>query len=266
METGYDYFEARTYDSQLGRFLQVDPLWEKYFEMNPFVGMNNNPNLIIDPTGTDWFYYKKEGEEEADWHFHKDEKKAMENKVGVDADGNDIKAIISGYSVVVLINGFTSEKLTPNGSITGDGARPAEITVLQEDGEKSNFDGYTMSSNMEKYGVIEDGDYIGKPQNHSTYGPSFVLNGGAGIKDYWGYNPYKPKQNGFLFGVYIHKSNSNTPFENYGGELNEGKSAISKGCILIAGRQWASFYNSVTKNRDQNSLSTLEMLISIRRN
>ncbi|MCK6601906.1 MAG: RHS repeat-associated core domain-containing protein [Bacteroidetes bacterium] len=52
-ETGYDYFEARLYDSQLGRFLQVDPHADRYKSSNPFVGMGDNPIIAVDPTGMD---------------------------------------------------------------------------------------------------------------------------------------------------------------------------------------------------------------------
>jgi RHS repeat-associated protein len=49
---GYDYFEARLYDSAIGRFMQVDPLAEKFKAMNPYMGMFNNPIDIVDPSGT----------------------------------------------------------------------------------------------------------------------------------------------------------------------------------------------------------------------
>ncbi len=52
-ETGYDNFEARTYDPQLGRFLQVDPHFEKYVTTTPYTSMFGNPVLIIDPTVMD---------------------------------------------------------------------------------------------------------------------------------------------------------------------------------------------------------------------
>jgi RHS repeat-associated protein len=51
LETGYDYFEARFYDSSIGRFLQVDPMAENFHYSSPFVAMNNNPITLIDPTG-----------------------------------------------------------------------------------------------------------------------------------------------------------------------------------------------------------------------
>ena len=50
-ETGYDYFEARLYDSAIGRFMQVDAFAEKYPTMNAYTGMGNNPIFFVDPTG-----------------------------------------------------------------------------------------------------------------------------------------------------------------------------------------------------------------------
>ncbi len=51
IETGCDYFEARLYDSQTIRFLQVDPLAHKFLTMSPYVSMGNNPMYYTDPTG-----------------------------------------------------------------------------------------------------------------------------------------------------------------------------------------------------------------------
>jgi RHS repeat-associated protein len=50
-ETGYDYFEARFYDPAIARFMQVDPLAEKFVHNSSFVSMNNNPISTVDPTG-----------------------------------------------------------------------------------------------------------------------------------------------------------------------------------------------------------------------
>ena len=52
-ETGYDYFGARYYDSRIGRWLQVDPLSEKYFGWSPYNYTLNNPLKYFDPDGNE---------------------------------------------------------------------------------------------------------------------------------------------------------------------------------------------------------------------
>ncbi len=46
----YD-FGARMYDARLGRWLSIDPRFEKYPDMSPYTAMGNNPNLFLDPGG-----------------------------------------------------------------------------------------------------------------------------------------------------------------------------------------------------------------------
>ena len=54
-ETSYDYFGARYYDARIGRWLQVDPLGEKYPSLNPYHYVANNPINRFDPDGKfDW--------------------------------------------------------------------------------------------------------------------------------------------------------------------------------------------------------------------
>ena len=46
-----DYMNARTYDPALGRFLQIDPLAEKFPSSSPYVYALNNPVRLVDPDG-----------------------------------------------------------------------------------------------------------------------------------------------------------------------------------------------------------------------
>ena len=50
-ETNYDYFGARYYDSELARWLQVDPLSSRRPGLSPYNYCQNNPVVRIDPTG-----------------------------------------------------------------------------------------------------------------------------------------------------------------------------------------------------------------------
>ena len=47
-ETGLDHFEARDWDSRIGRWLNTDPAGQYW---SPYVGMGNNPVSGVDPDG-----------------------------------------------------------------------------------------------------------------------------------------------------------------------------------------------------------------------
>ena len=50
-ETGYSYFGARYYSSDLSIWLSVDPMSDKYPSLSPYTYCANNPIRIIDPSG-----------------------------------------------------------------------------------------------------------------------------------------------------------------------------------------------------------------------
>ena len=50
-ETGLDYFGARYYMPEIGRWMSVDPLADKYPAWSPYNYVLNNPLVLIDPTG-----------------------------------------------------------------------------------------------------------------------------------------------------------------------------------------------------------------------
>ena len=62
VETGYDYFGARYYDSRIGRWLQVDPLSEKYPGWSPYNYTLNNPLIFVDSDGNKVKYKNQKGQ------------------------------------------------------------------------------------------------------------------------------------------------------------------------------------------------------------
>jgi len=50
-ETGYSYFGARYYDSDLSVWLSVDPLASKYPSMSAYMYVAGNPVMLVDPDG-----------------------------------------------------------------------------------------------------------------------------------------------------------------------------------------------------------------------
>ncbi|MFH0733181.1 MAG: RHS repeat-associated core domain-containing protein [bacterium] len=60
IETNYDYFGARYYNSKIGLWNSVDPLADKYPGISPYTYCANNPLVIVDTEGKDiTMYYRK---------------------------------------------------------------------------------------------------------------------------------------------------------------------------------------------------------------
>ncbi len=61
IETGYSYFGARYYTSDLSIWLSVDPMCDKYPNLTPYSYCRNNPIMLIDPNGEDDYWIDEGG-------------------------------------------------------------------------------------------------------------------------------------------------------------------------------------------------------------
>jgi len=56
----YD-FHARMYDPTIGRTFQLDPHLENYYDWSPYSWAGDNPIIMIDPSGMDWYTHSESG-------------------------------------------------------------------------------------------------------------------------------------------------------------------------------------------------------------
>jgi RHS repeat-associated protein len=243
-------YGARMYDGQIGRWSIIDPHCQNYHSFSAFVYVGNNPILLIDPDGKDWFYHSRDGQSAPEWIWHE----GSEYRTGVqDAEGHEV--VLQGTEAVVVFHGSRGEKLgTKNGQegyIDGEGAVTATVTVYGPGGADDihTYTGYTLSSDLEQYGAIDEGTY---PGNYDATGKSgalksnWAVNNRNAVREIDGkLNPHFPNQvdangEGYKDGIFIHRPNS----DGFAGV--RGGTAITTGCLLIAPADWDSF-NAVMK-------------------
>ena len=238
----YDY-GARQYNPVTGRWDRMDPHCESYYNVSPYVYANNNPVMLIDLDGRDWYSSldsvgcNKNGNTIWKTQIHYTDCTSQEQLAN-----NNVNGTYLGKTVV-LFDGYYDEKLGKGGIIDGPGSKHATATVYGANGpdDITSYTAFTMSSNFEKYGAIQDGVYnvswreyggdgsISKNYMLENRNPINTIDGNryAG-----GYSKYQKD------GIFIHRTNWNV-------SAADGKKPVSLGCLLIKGQQWADFEKHV---------------------
>jgi RHS repeat-associated protein len=98
VESNYDYFGARSYDSKIARFIQFDPHGSRYANLSAYCYVGNNPLGFVDPSGKDlaWAAMEEESKENEQHERERlaDEKKRqakekVESRVDMTEQGTD---------------------------------------------------------------------------------------------------------------------------------------------------------------------------------
>ena len=69
-ETGWDYFGARYYDAEIGRFLTIDRFADKYPSLTPYHYAANNPLKFIDINGDTVIFHDENAEKRHEEYYN----------------------------------------------------------------------------------------------------------------------------------------------------------------------------------------------------
>ncbi len=233
-------YGARMYDAKIARWLVQDPLAEKYYSFSAYNYCVNNPVMFVDPYGKDWYSYEQIILDEDNHQFTAVTMYAWTTATSQEElDAAGIEGTYAGEAVVVF-NGSINEKLGENSSIFGKGAILADVTVYGPKGENDieYYQGYTMTSDPTRWGVIADGEYIvnydycGKSGNLKSH---WAINGRNKVpaKDGINPSPYRDYDDA-LVGTFIHSTRDNGFMGNFFSTKRNNIAGISEGCLIIA--------------------------------
>ena len=237
----YDY-GVRMYDPILLTWNAIDPMCEDYYPISPYAYCANNPVNRFDPDGRDWYSSLDSigninGQAIWQTQIHYTDCISQEQLI----DSNIYGTFLG--KTVVLFDGYYDEKLGNDNTLDGPGSKYATATVYGENGpdDITSYIAFTMSSDFDKYGAIQDGIYNGSyaGNNKPNHIPKpYVLEKGGAINTIDG-NRYKDgyskdKKNG----IFIHRTNNN-------GTAN---GRVSLGCLLIKAQQMTNFEKHVGRN------------------
>ena len=163
----YD-FDARMYDPVVARTWQLDPQSEKYYNWSPYHWVADNPLLIIDPTGENWFYYQAEDEEEKSWHWHEGKKATYTNKNGKERTARSIFEYLVTYEVTGH-NAFGAQ----SGTLKVYGNKGQDDVMLSQSGTFSGSGWWSTGENPLDGGfnAIPAGNYYMNLNSRDKDGP-----------------------------------------------------------------------------------------------
>ena len=146
---------------------------------------------------------------------------------------------------VVVFDGYYDEKLGKDGTLTGEGAKPANVTIYGVNGSNdiSQYKGLTVSSDPDKYSMLQNGEYriFHQQMGTSVYGKDSLtyrisdMEGNLDLKPLGGVNKFN--NTSIMIEIFMHRTDSN------------GKAArASKGCLVIDGRSWKDVEKQLGKS------------------
>ncbi|OIO74481.1 MAG: hypothetical protein AUJ85_05475 [Elusimicrobia bacterium CG1_02_37_114] len=198
-ETGYSYFGARYYSSDLSVWLSVDPMAGKYPSMSGYMYVAGNPVMLVDPDGM-WIddYFTKDGK-----YLGSDNAETDNVRIIDEADWNK-QSLVMGTMIIHDVGNDLSE--SPTDAEVSENAQmniynhynPTDLTL-----SKNNSGDYNMSFRIEITENIVNGNLVSTSSSAKDIGinlkrnyESGFINNAADIKSMFEheathYNDYK---------------------------------------------------------------------------
>ncbi|MGS4345197.1 RHS repeat-associated core domain-containing protein [Myroides odoratus] len=173
-QTGYYYYGARYYDPGASVFLSVDPLAEKYPNINPYVYVANNPIMFIDPDGRKIIIPNIVGKNPNGPENSKQRAAILNNMQKLTNEKLGLVKINGGYEVRrVGKETMNSDKTLTNGTELVSGLMDSDKTISVELGQRN----MTLKSKNGDSSIIfnpnDKGDTI-MNEDGSTGRPAFI--------------------------------------------------------------------------------------------
>ena len=152
-ETGFSYFGARYYDSDiLTGWLSVDPMADKYPNISPYAYCANNPVKLVDPDGEDiinaYEKYKNNKQEIENLKERKKNAETRQERREIQRQINNAESNYDKYlKVEKMLDDFKStepEDYDKLDNLIYNGAE-LDITIHISDDKKSSVGGYGMT-------------------------------------------------------------------------------------------------------------------------
>ena len=235
--------EARWYYPAICRTTTMDPLAEKYYPTSPYAWCGNNPVRFVDPDGMDWYMDEDSTIVWTDYGTQQE------------MDDNGVKGTYLGEAYVE-IKGSYSEKVGSDNTLSAHDAHPAEVIIYGINGEDdiSTYNGLTITSDPERYSMIEEGDYRLKQEQMATsifakedltYRIYTLDNSGYLPTADGETNKNNPSQGPIITDAFMHRTNNN------GNAIGNPKNGhpVSAACIVIDARSWGGVERQLDKSQ-----------------
>ncbi len=244
-ETGLDYFSARYYYGQLGRFSNVDPIsvtaarLMNPHRLNRFAYAINNPLRFIDPAGLDVITYNDSGKEmerqkQSKWHnFWFGDTYRISTPKGMFNIADALKPLANGAKYTVVGGAETSQLLGAFLSAQTAGSAGQSLSFTEIAQRATNEWNWKVSLNDEfgpnalfmLNGLGQRSDYLG------NFAFGYLMN----AWNPWGPNTALAKWGGAAFNLYDSFSTGASPFK---GSIFSGYDDPRDFAAINAGAAW----------------------------